>query len=67
MTAQEVAIKYLRDRGRKTLYVPVSVAELSGSNCPSTGFRGNVEGMRRLYWGQDCLVAMQSGYAYKLT
>ena len=66
MTAEQVA-DYIRGKGRKTLYVPKRVTTLAGLNVPSTGYGGNVRGMRRLYWGQDCIVAMQSGHAYKVS
>ncbi|KKK76585.1 hypothetical protein LCGC14_2862170 [marine sediment metagenome] len=58
---------YIIGKGRKTLYVPKRIAVLAGLDCPSTGRRGNVRGMRNLYWGHDCIVAMQSGYAYKVS
>jgi len=66
MSKIDEAILYLQNHHRKTLYIPKSLIDLSNTNCPSTGFHGNVGGMRNLYWGNDCLVALQSGYAYKL-
>jgi len=67
MTNAEKAIHYLQSHGKKTMYVPKSVVDLSGADIPSSGFGGNLTGMRNKYWGHTCLVARQSGYLYKLT
>lgn len=64
-TASEVAA-YIRQHGKKTMYITKREADLSKFNVPSAGPRPNVTGMRNLYWGKDAIIGMQGGYAYKL-
>lgn len=40
--------------------------ELCLKNFPSTGRNGNIQGMRKLYWGQDAYIVKCGAYAYKV-
>ena len=63
--ASDVA-HYIRRRGKKSMYIPKRVADLSALNVGNAGPRPNVTGMRNKYWGKDAIIGLQGGYAYLL-
>lgn len=49
------------------LYIPVrNYNELNLFQFPSTGRNGNIQGMRKLFWGDDAYVIKCGAYAYKV-
>ena len=56
MTEVEKALHYIQSHNKKSMYVPKDIADLSNADIPSSGFGGNLTGMRNLYWGHRPLI-----------
>ena len=50
----------------KTFYIRKRDRDLSKENLPFAGPQPSVIGMRRLFWGHACDIAIQGAYIYKL-
>ena len=49
------------------LYLSVKIKVPELKSCPSTGPRGNVTGMRKLYWGKEAYIVRQGNFIYKVS
>ena len=64
-TAADVAA-YIKRHGRKTMYIPKRIADLSTLRVASTGPRPSIAGMRKKFWGEDAIIGLQGSYGFKV-
>jgi len=50
----------------RTKYLPVKYRGLVQNKFPSSGYRPCISGMKKLYYGKDCISVMCGGYMYYL-
>lgn len=51
----------------KYLYLSAKIKVPELESCPSAGPRGNITGMRKLYWGKEAYIVKQGNYIYKVS
>ena len=51
----------------KYLYLSAKIKVPELESCPSAGSRGNITGMRKLYWGKEAYIVKQGNYIYKVS
>ena len=49
------------------LYLSVKIKVPELKSCPNIGPRGNVTGMRKLYWGKEAYIVRQGNFIYKVS